>query len=251
MARSLGVAVLVAVCVLLVGCSGGRHAASETHGVLGAGQPSGAWASDAELAWLRRLASWDGRLLAGLQRAAGIESSPALVKKLLRHDGPTFLAHDQALAVADSCTLDLDRRVGRPPTPRLRVALASFQRACVHLQRFHNAIELALMQNDESLLRRAHTEAEHGAELLLTADSGLPPGEVRHSRGVAVQAEAECYAIQLAAATAERLGIERDYAAGLARLYWSHYDRELPAYRSPQCRDGGAYDLRRGTSAWP
>jgi hypothetical protein len=72
--------------------------------------------------------------------------------------------------------------------------------------------------------------------------------EPQHSKGVAVEAQAECYAIQLAASTAEPLGVGPQYAQGLARLY---YDRELPAYRSPQCRDGGPYDLRRGTSTWP
>src|SRR5438045_1713764 len=127
MARSHGVPVLLAVCVLLVGCSGGgrRAEAGRSHGVLGAGQESGAWASDAELAWLRQLAAWDSRLLAGLRHAGRIESSPALIRKLLAHDGPTTLAHDQALAVADSCSADLGRRVGPPPTARLRVALAA------------------------------------------------------------------------------------------------------------------------------
>jgi hypothetical protein len=38
---------------------------------------------------------------------------------------------------------------------------------------------LAVFRGDASLLREAQTEARHGGELLLHADSGLPPGEVR------------------------------------------------------------------------
>jgi len=75
--------------------------------------------------------------------------------------------------------------------------------------------------------------------------------EPQHSRGVAVEAQAECYALQSAATTARRLGVDAAYARGLAALYWEHYAEELPAYRSRDCREGGAYDLHPASSAWP
>jgi hypothetical protein len=351
--------------VLFVGCGEAAHkptAKAKGSAVLGAGQERGSWASDAELAWLKRLGSWDSRLLAGLRKAGRIESSPDLVRKLLQHDGQTTTAHSQALGVADTCSTDLTNAVGPPPSERLRPALATFERACRHLQRFHTAILLAVYRGDATLLRDAQTEAQRGGELLLHADSGLPPGEVRslpvvggdaarsrieprfgevasrlarkevevrcwsrpdwvrllreekaytkhridedtlgfagidgsrvnlapdvceglvdlayhharptgdvarfplaaavvtlshepqHSKGVAVEAQAECYAIQVAASAARRLGVDGAYADGLTRLYWAHYGEELPAYRSPECREGGAYDLKRTTSAWP
>jgi hypothetical protein len=310
----------------------------------------------------RKLGAWDSRLLAGLQRAGRIESSPKLVRKLLQHDGSATIAHGRALTVAGTCSADLRTDVGRPPTERLRSALAAFERACTHLQRFHNAITLALLRGEGYLVRQAQAEANRGGKLLLEADSGLPPGEVRplpviggdstesrieprfgkvaswlagkdvevrcwsrgdwirllreekaytkhhideetlgfagidgnrvnlapdvcaglvdlayrhadpspdeawfpfaaavvtlahepqHSKGVAVEAQAECYAIQLAAATARRLGVGLEAAARLARLYWEHYGEELPAYRSPQCRNGGMYDLDKTSSSWP
>jgi hypothetical protein len=352
--------------VLVVACSGiaQRTAKPEASAaaVLGAGQTGGSWATEAELTWLRKLGAWDTRLLAGLRKAGEIEASPELVQELLRHDGPTSIAHSRALAVAETCSADLASRVGPPPTERLGPALAAFERACTHLRGFHTAILLAVLRGDSSLVREAQAEAARGGELLLEADHGLPPGEVRslpviggvsaasrveprlgevaswlsgkpvevrcwsqadwimllreekaytkhridedtlgfagidgtrinlapdvcdglvdlgydharpssaaarfplaaavvtlahepqHTKGIAVEAQAECYAIQLAAATAGRLGVDRRYAAGLARLYWTHYGEELPAYRSPECRDGGAYDLRRANSVWP
>jgi hypothetical protein len=362
----LGAAMLAgcACIVVLAGCSGEDHrvAPTKTSGVLGVGHESGAWASGAEIAWLRRVGAWDSRLLAGLREAARIESTPRLVRKLVQHDGATVRAHEEALAVADSCSADLRHAVGPAPTPRLHAALVTFRDACTHLQRFHNAILLAVLRGEDYLIRQARMEAERGGALLLRADSGLPPGEVRplpvvggdsgtsrieprfgaiaswlagkqvevrcwsradwirllreekaftkhqiddntlgfagidgsranlapevcaglaalvyhdarptgdaarfrlaaavvtlahepqHSKGVVVEAQAECYAIQNAAETARRLGADPAYAAGLAEIYWLHYGDELPAYRSPQCRDGGAYDLRRATSAWP
>lgn len=353
----------VAAIALLVGCSGLAEKAvpPRSSGVLGAGERSGSWASASELAWLRRLGAWDSRLLTGLGEAARIEGTPGLVGKLLRHDSETTTAHARALAVAGGCSADLRRDVGAPPTARLRGALDTLQAACVHLRRFHDAIQRALAQRRSDLLRDAQGEAARGGRLLLRADSGLPPGEVRplpviggdaavsrieprlgkvaswlagktvevrcwshadwprllreekaytrrigddtvgfagidgnrvnlapdicdslvdltyhgsrpasevaryplatalvtlahepqHAKGVVVEAQAECYAIQLAARVALRLGAEPAYASGLARLYWDHYGAELPQYRSPQCRDGGAYDLRRTTSTWP
>jgi hypothetical protein len=74
--------------------------------------------------------------------------------------------------------------------------------------------------------------------------------EPQHSRGIADEATAECYAIQLANRTAVDLGASVDYAAALVRAYWAHYADELPAYRSPECREGGALDLRRADSIW-
>jgi hypothetical protein len=75
--------------------------------------------------------------------------------------------------------------------------------------------------------------------------------EAQHSKGVAREAEAECNAIQVAHRTAMKLGATESYAASLVRAYWSHYDEELKAYRSPDCRDGGALDLGYADSIWP
>jgi hypothetical protein len=89
------------------------------------------------------------------------------------------------------------------------------------------------------------------ARLLLAQAVDTLTHEPQHSKGIAVEAQAECYAIQLMTGTAEKLGASPAYAASLQRLYWEHYDQELPAYRSPECRNGGAYDLRPTRQKFP
>jgi hypothetical protein len=75
--------------------------------------------------------------------------------------------------------------------------------------------------------------------------------ESQHSKGIAQEAVAECNAAQVAQRTAGELGASRTYAASLVRTYWRHYGEELSAYRSPDCRRGGALDLGYADSIWP
>lgn len=176
---ALGFALSVAVVALFMGWSDAGRSAAPAAGVLGAGQERGAWASPAEVVWLGSLGAWNARLLQGLVRAGRIESSPGLVRKLLAHDPAVTAAHDAALAPSAACAADLSRNAGAAPTARLRVPLVDFQQACVHLQRFRDAMALAVARGDERLLRTAEAEARRGGELLLRADRGLPPGELR------------------------------------------------------------------------
>jgi len=75
--------------------------------------------------------------------------------------------------------------------------------------------------------------------------------EAQHSKGFAREAEAECYAIQVAHRAARQLGAGRTYAASLVRVYWRHYAEELPYYRSTECHKGGSLDLGYVDSIWP
>src|SRR5207302_1365036 len=93
--------------------------------------------------------------------------------------------------------------------------------------------------------------ADESAKLLMATAVVTLSHEPQHSRGIAVEAQAECYAIQLSKETAVKLGASHSYAASLQQLFWSHYGEELPSYRSPECRNGGAYDLRRSDPSFP
>lgn len=75
--------------------------------------------------------------------------------------------------------------------------------------------------------------------------------EAQHSKGVAREAQAECYAIQVAHRAARQLGAGPTYAASLVRVYWRHYAEELPYYRSTDCHRGGSLDLGYADSIWP
>jgi len=66
------------------------------------------------------------------------------------------------------------------------------------------------------------------------------------------EALTECYALQTVGFVATKLGSDNIQARGLARLVHLLVYPHMPdAYRSDECRDGGALDLRPDSSAWP
>jgi hypothetical protein len=167
----------LAAVMLAVGCA--VHQQGAAGNVLGAGVEDGSWASPVEIFWLGKLGAWDSRLLRGLQTAARVESTPGLADKLLHRDGRTMVMHARALEPAGSCDSDLTTKVGSAPTVRLERAYDTFRTACAHLQRFHNAITLAVSQRKASTIDEAQQEAKRAGAVLLQADQMLPPGEVR------------------------------------------------------------------------
>jgi hypothetical protein len=63
---------------------------------------------------------------------------------------------------------------------------------------------------------------------------------------------AECWGMQHIRQAARGLGAVRAYADELAERYWTEvYPTRPAAYRTKKCRDGGAYDVRNGSSVWP
>lgn len=76
--------------------------------------------------------------------------------------------------------------------------------------------------------------------------------EAFHLRGYEDEAVAECYAMQNTAFVAERLGVKPGVARLLQRWVWDKgYANEPDAYRSPECRAGGALDLTPQTPSFP
>jgi hypothetical protein len=73
-----------------------------------------------------------------------------------------------------------------------------------------------------------------------------------HLRGILDEAETECRSLQTMAWAAQRLGATEPQARGLAALqYETGYPRLPGRYRSGECREGGAMDLRPGDPRWP
>jgi hypothetical protein len=63
---------------------------------------------------------------------------------------------------------------------------------------------------------------------------------------------AECWGMQHIRQAARAFGASSVYAAELAERYWREvYPTRPRTYRSPRCRNGGAYDVRPGTDVWP
>jgi hypothetical protein len=75
--------------------------------------------------------------------------------------------------------------------------------------------------------------------------------EAQHLRGIPDEAIAECYAIQRAGEVAAALHVDATYTKLALQTYWAAYPERPPAYRSAECYDGGALDLRPRTHVWP
>jgi hypothetical protein len=73
-----------------------------------------------------------------------------------------------------------------------------------------------------------------------------------HLRGIRDEAQTECSSLQTMAATAQRLGASAPAGAALARgQYAEAYPLMGEAYRSGECADGGALDLRPQDPRFP
>jgi hypothetical protein len=79
--------------------------------------------------------------------------------------------------------------------------------------------------------------------------------ESYHLLGYTNEAQVDCYGMQSIWFVAARLGASVAEAQAFGALFAQHFyplrRTETPTYWSPQCRDGGAYDLRPASHGWP
>jgi hypothetical protein len=79
--------------------------------------------------------------------------------------------------------------------------------------------------------------------------------ESYHVLGYSNEAQVECYGMQSIWFVANKLGATVAESQALATLYATRMyplrRTETPQYWSPECRDGGKYDLRRSLARWP
>lgn len=234
MAASLAAVMLVVAC-----------AVEQRHGAVpGAGQERGSWATEADLAWLKRLGAWDTRLMRGLRGDAG---TSRVEPRFGRIAGA--LAGKQ-LEVRCWSTADWHRLVREEQTyTRGQLGSETLGFAGIGGDRVNLAPDVCGSLVDLAY-NRARPSDEAGQRLLAAAVVTLSH-EPQHSKGIADEAVAECNSIQVAHRTAMKLGASRTYAASLVRTYWRHYDDELDAYRSSECHKSGALDLGYADSIWP
>jgi hypothetical protein len=90
----------------------------------------------------------------------------------------------------------------------------------------------------------------HGRALATAVD--VVTHESFHLQGIMDEARTECTAQQTMARTAQRLGATADEGAALARGQFAESYPLLPdGYRSAQCADGKAFDLRPDDPRFP
>jgi hypothetical protein len=76
--------------------------------------------------------------------------------------------------------------------------------------------------------------------------------ESYHLAGVRNEAQTECYALQAIDFVAQRLGASSEQAQAVASFSFDQLPRRMPPeYTSPECHDGGRYDLRPASPVWP
>ena len=79
--------------------------------------------------------------------------------------------------------------------------------------------------------------------------------ESYHLLGYTNEAQVECYGMQSIWYVASKLGASAVEAQAIGRFYATQIyplrQRQTPAYWTPECRDGGTYDLRPQSRSWP
>jgi hypothetical protein len=76
--------------------------------------------------------------------------------------------------------------------------------------------------------------------------------ESYHLAGVRNEAQTECYALQAIDFVAHRLGASPEQGRALAAFSFDELPSRMPSlYSSPECHDGGRYDLRPRSAVWP
>jgi hypothetical protein len=75
--------------------------------------------------------------------------------------------------------------------------------------------------------------------------------EAYHLAGVQDEAATQCYGLQAMRFVAARLGVSDDLAGAYVRAATARYPTLPEAYRSAECREGGALDLHPETGVFP
>ena len=79
--------------------------------------------------------------------------------------------------------------------------------------------------------------------------------ESYHLLGYTNEAQVECYGMQSIWYVASKLGASLDEAEAIGTFYateiYPQRRTQTPAYWTPECRDGGKYDLRPQSHSWP
>jgi len=93
----------------------------------------------------------------------------------------------------------------------------------------------------------------------LAANAALALATVSHESyhvlGYRTESQVECYGMQSIWFVATSLGASAAEGQRIAEFYWktiyAQRRRTTPTYWSAECRDGGKYDLRPASHAWP
>lgn len=172
--------VILAAALALAGCgtdAGGDGGVAGVETVREAAAEPDAWATEAELEWMRRLAGWSGRFAADGRRIAEFEGDPDRFDRVVAGEDAALDEYRDMLEPVRLCGESFAREVGEAPTERLRESARNFAQACRHFRRGIEMLLRALDAQDEGLAERAREEIGAAGKEAAIASGTLPPGE--------------------------------------------------------------------------
>ena len=204
-----------------------------------------------------RTAPWSG----GVSRITPVERALSRVAARVAGDSASVRCSSPTGWRALGARHDFDAEVTWALTPLLGtpggttpVGYSSLApRTCRLLERFTEApVERGtrICRHGSPRLRAVLGECDDWGAMLVAVH--VVGHESIHLAGVVDEATADCLGMQLDALVAMQLGAAAAFARTLARDYWTeYYAAQAPAYRSPDCRGGGALDLFPADRGWP
>jgi hypothetical protein len=169
--------------LLALGGCGGSGESSATGGgarvatVTDSAASADAFATKAELAWLRRLAGWSAGFADAGARVQAFESDRERFDPVLAGDRGAFVRYRELLEPIRSCGRTFRRAVGRAPTDRLREAARNYVQSCAHFRAGVDLLLEAIEQEDDELAQKAREQILEAGKEAALASGTLPPGE--------------------------------------------------------------------------
>jgi hypothetical protein len=181
----------------------------------------------------------------------------------------TVALHHGAAAAAKPGDLRLSKiaseLAGRPVTIRCEGVSGALTGAAGESGRtnFVEGKPVSVSYLQEGICQTLHAYAREeaaGMNCLLPCESPLELAwslntlahESYHLAGVRNEAQTECYALQAIDFVARRLGATRPQAEALAGFSFDELPwRMPPEYSSPECHNGGRFDLKPNDPVWP
>ena len=145
----------------------------------GAETGPGGWATEPELAWLRKFGSWNHELNVALSELQSFAANPRKQASVERGEESALAEFERLLAPLRECADTFEVRVGEPPTERLASGAELMASACNH---YRNVAEKALEGAEDmnaDALAEARSEIERAVDLVARVNDVLPPGEAQ------------------------------------------------------------------------
>jgi hypothetical protein len=140
---------------------------------------TGAWATNAELAWLEKFGAWNLGFNAGLMKIDAFAADAYNQESLELGDEAVIAKLERLLAPLRQCEQTFAEEVGEPPSERLRESADLMAEACEAYARAAKGAIEGTREKDARALVDAREATEDGVALVAQVNESLPPGEAQ------------------------------------------------------------------------